>query len=100
MLHLTWCNKVQARLRLLTFVTMEFVTGGCKLINGCDIGCSRFQKDEFDENLCRYCHYDISAHEILGVIQDSKAVLLGAGPTMAVVPLPLPLKETAVEERK
>jgi hypothetical protein len=64
------------------------------------LGCSRFRKDEFDENLCGYCHHDISAHEILGVIQDGKAVLLGAGPSVAVLQLPLPLKETAEEERK
>ena len=50
--------------------------------------------------MCGYCHHDISAHEILGVIQDGKAVLLGAGPTVAVMPLPLLLKETAEEERK
>ena len=50
--------------------------------------------------MCGYWHHDISAHEILSVIQDGKAVLLGAAPTVAVVPLPLPLRETAEEERK
>lgn len=79
---------------------MEILTGSCKLFNGCDIGCSRFRKDEYDAHLCGYCRHDISAHEILGVIQDGKVISLGAVPAVAVVPVPLPMKETPEEERK
>ena len=74
---------------------MEILTGSCKLFNGCDIGCSRFGKDEYDAHLCGYCRHDMSAHENLGVIQDC----IGAVPAVAVAPSPLAIKETPRGEK-
>ena len=74
---------------------MEFVTGSCKVMHGCDKGCSR--GDVLVPILCGYCGHDISAHEILGMVKDGILIPLGA-PSAA--PVPLSLKETADAERK
>ena len=49
---------------------MEFVTGSCKVMHGCDKGCSRFREDASIPILCGYCGHDISAYEILGMVKD------------------------------
>ena len=53
-------------------MSISYVTGSCFVNHGCGIGFKRFRARESDENMCVYCGHDVSAHEILGIIQDGK----------------------------
>ena len=79
---------------------MEHITGGCKVVLGCDKLCARFTVSALDVNTCRYCHHYISAHEILAVMHEGKVISNGTVPAAAATPIPLPLRNTAEEERK
>ena len=61
--------------------------------------CARFRPDDNDILTCGYCSHDISAHQMLAVLQDGKPIALGTS-APASIPLPLPLRETAEQERK
>ena len=52
-----------------------YITGSCRVKDGCYDECNRFRAKEDDENLCAYCGHDISAHEILEMI-DGKMISL------------------------
>ena len=64
--------------------------------DGCYEECKRFRATEDNEILCAYCGHDISAHQILGMIQDGRMISL----VEAAAAEPLPIKSTAREERR
>ena len=53
-----------------------YITGSCRVKDGCYDECNRFRAKKDDENLCAYCGHDISAHEIRAMIQDGKMISL------------------------
>ena len=64
------------------------VLGSCKVKDGYYEECNRFRAKEDDGNFSAYCGHDISAHEILGMIQDGKKISLA----VAAAPKPLHTK--------
>ena len=77
-------------------MSVTYVTGSCQVNHGCDIGCKRFRANEDNEILCAYYGHDVSAHQILGMIQDERMILLVEAAAAEL----LPIKSTAQEERR
>ena len=67
--------------------------------DGCGIKCARFRPDADSSVICGYCNHDISAHSILGFIQDGKVMFLPPTAAEPVMALMVP-KEITVDERK
>ena len=75
-------------------MSVTYITGACKVKDGCYEECNGFRAKEDNENKCAYCGHDISAHQILGMIQDGRMISL----VEAAAAEPVPIKSTAQEE--
>ena len=89
-----------------TMSAVELAMGGCTHPDGCAIRCTRFRPSEDSLIVCGYCLHDISAHAILGVMQDDKFTSLvpvslpPPPPPPAAEIVPTGPKNTTDEERR
>ena len=77
----------------------DYLMGGCVVSDGCGIKCARFRPDDDSSVICGYCNHDISAHSILGFIQDGKVQFLPSAVAEPNIALQIP-KDSTDEERK
>ena len=77
----------------------DYLMGGCVVSDGCGVKCARFRPDVDSSVICGYCNHDISAHSILGFIQDGKIQFLPSAVAAPNIALQVP-KDSTDEERK